>query len=72
MRPSIQNCSLAIVGEGADLEVLDDAAVTPFLEGLDREDRRGRPVATVPEPSEPSAPEVGGLHVLRFKVSELI
>jgi len=54
-----QNCSLAIVGEGADLEVLDDAAVTPFLEGLDREDRRGRPVATVPEPSEPSAPEAG-------------
>lgn len=36
-----QNCSLAVVGEGEDLQIFDDDQVAPYLEGLDQEERRG-------------------------------
>ena len=36
-----QNCSLAVVGEGEDLQIFDDEQVAPYLEGLDQEERRG-------------------------------
>ena len=37
----MQNCSLAIVGKGEELSILDEDDITPHLEGLDQEERRG-------------------------------
>ena len=36
-----QNCSLAVVGEGEELQIFDNEEVAPYLEGLDQEERRG-------------------------------
>ncbi|KAF2366858.1 Proteasome subunit alpha/beta [Trinorchestia longiramus] len=40
-----KNCSLAVVGEGEDLQIFDDDRVAPYLEGLDQEERRGAAAA---------------------------
>lgn len=37
----LQNCSVAVVGEGEDLSIYEDDDVNPYLEGLDQEERRG-------------------------------
>lgn len=38
---TVKNCSLAIVGKGEELSILDEDDITPHLEGLDQEERRG-------------------------------
>merc|ERR1711909_173440 len=49
-----KNCSIAVVGKNEKLQIYDDDDVSPFLEGLDQEERRGGAVVPQEEP-EPAA-----------------
>ncbi|KAA0203203.1 hypothetical protein HAZT_HAZT000755 [Hyalella azteca] len=51
-----KNCSLAVVGEGEDLQIFDDDRVAPYLEGLDQEERRGGAAAKDDEDESEDAP----------------
>lgn len=67
-----KNCSIAVVGGGEKLSIYDDEDVTPYLEGLDQEERRGgtgasreAPASTAPSTGEdgssaPSPPPAAG------------
>ena len=52
-----QNCSIAVVGKGEDLNIYDDDDVNPYLEGLDQEERRGGAGASKDAPA--AAPAEG-------------
>merc|ERR1712180_67873 len=49
-----KNCSIAVVGKGEKLAIYDDDNVSPFLEGLDQEERRGGAAIPKEDPA-PSA-----------------
>jgi len=49
-----KNCSIAVVGKGEKLAIYDDDDVSPFLEGLDQEERRGGAAIPKEDPA-PSA-----------------
>ncbi|KAK8405287.1 hypothetical protein O3P69_001693 [Scylla paramamosain] len=56
-----KNCSIAVVGVGEKLSIYDDEDVSPYLEGLDQEERRGGTAAAreAPASTAPSAGEEG-------------
>lgn len=64
-----QNCSIAVVGDGDKLSIYDDDDVSPYLEGLDQEERRGgtgaardapAPAADEGSSSTPAPPPAAG------------
>jgi len=46
-----KNCSIAVVGKDEKLAIYDDEDVSPFLEGLDQEERRGGAAVPKDEPA---------------------
>ncbi|GAB6021546.1 Proteasome subunit alpha 1 [Chamberlinius hualienensis] len=47
-----KNCSLAVVGKGANFVIYDDEAIAPFLQGIQGEERTRRPA----QPDEKASP----------------
>jgi len=47
-----KNCSIAVVGEGEKLSIFEDDDVTPHLEGLEQEERRGGSGTAAAAPAE--------------------